>query len=104
MTDGSVNTARRRCTLPKAERLHSKKLINSLFNGGNSNAATGDFSYGVEGFAFRGGKIVHPVREMVITGNFMELWNNLAGIGCDARTCMSKIIPSLAFTNVDFSA
>ncbi|MGN0196357.1 MAG: TldD/PmbA family protein [Candidatus Cryptobacteroides sp.] len=74
------------------------------FNGGNSNAATGDFSYGVEGFAFRGGKIVHPVREMVITGNFLELWNNLAGAGIDARTCMSKIIPSLAFTNVDFSA
>ena len=40
MTDGSVNTARRRCTLPKAERLHSKKLINSLFNGGNSKSMT----------------------------------------------------------------
>lgn len=74
------------------------------FNGGNCNSATGDFSYGIEGFAFKDGKKVHPIREMVITGNFKELWSNLAGTGSDARTCMSKIIPSLAFRNVDFSA
>lgn len=74
------------------------------FNGGNCNSATGDFSYGIEGFAFKDGKKAHPIREMVITGNFKELWSNLAGTGSDARTCMSKIIPSLAFRNVDFSA
>ncbi len=73
------------------------------FNGGNSNAATGDFSYGVEGLYFRGGEPVHPVREMVITGNFLSLWNNLTHAGNDARACMSKQIPSLAFRDVDFS-
>ncbi len=76
----------------------------SGFNGGNSNAATGDFSYGIEGYAFSRGKITHPVRGMVITGNFLELWNNLYAAGCDARRCMTKLIPSLAFENVDFSA
>ena len=30
------------------------------FNGGNCNAATGDFSYGIEGFLFNNGEIVHP--------------------------------------------
>ena len=74
------------------------------FNGGNSNSSTGDFSYGIEGFAFKDGKILHPVREMLITGNFLTLWNNLTAAGEDARSCMSKLIPTLAFSNVDFSA
>ena len=74
------------------------------FNGGNSNSATGDFSFGVEGFLFRDGKIVHPVREMLITGNLLTLWNSLVAGGDDARACKSKIIPTLAFKDVDFSA
>lgn len=74
------------------------------FNGGNSNSATGDFSYGVEGFLFRDGKIVHPVREVVVTGNFIDLWNHLIAAGSDARSCMSRLIPTLAFSDVDFSS
>lgn len=74
------------------------------FNGGNSNPATGNFSYGIEGFLIRGGRRVHPVREMLITGNFLSLWGNLLATADDARPCLSKRIPSLAFTNVDFSA
>ncbi len=74
------------------------------FNGGNSNSATGDFSFGVEGFLFKDGKIAHPVREMLITGNLLTLWNNLLAAGNDARFCKSKLIPTLAFENVDFSA
>lgn len=74
------------------------------FNGGNSNTATGDFSFGVEGFLFKDRKIVHPVREMLVTGNLLTLWNNLAASGDDYRLCKSKLIPTLAFRNVDFSA
>ena len=74
------------------------------FNGGNFNSATGDFSYGVEGFAFRGGKITHPVREMLITGNLLTLWASLEATADDARLCNSKLIPTLAFSNVAFSA
>ena len=74
------------------------------FNGGNCNSTTGNFSYGIEGFAFKDGKITHPVREMVITGNMISLWNNLAYAGNDARACTRWQIPSLCFSNVDFSA
>lgn len=81
-----------------------KGIFVTGFNGGNCNSATGDFSYGVEGYAFSRGRITNPVRGMVITGNFLELWANLYAAGCDARRSMSKIIPSLAFENVDFSA
>lgn len=74
------------------------------FNGGNCNSATGNFSYGVEGFAFKDGKITHPVHEMLITGNFLTLWKGMIAAGDDSRPCMSKLIPTLAFRDVDFSA
>ena len=74
------------------------------FNGGNCNPVTGDFSYGIEGFAFRNGKISHPVREMLVTGNMITLWNSLLAAGSDARGCSRWQIPTLAFDGVDFSA
>ncbi len=79
-------------------------LLVTGFNGGNSNPATGNFSYGVEGFLVKGGKRVHPVREILITGDFLSLWNNLLFTADDARPCMSRLIPSLAFKNVVVSA
>lgn len=79
-------------------------ILVSGFNGGNCNPVTGDFSFGIEGFAFRNGKITHPVREMLITGNIMELWNSLTAAGSDARPSSRWQIPSLAFENVTFSA
>ena len=74
------------------------------FNGGNCNPVTGDFSYGVEGFAFSRGKITHPVKEMLITGNIIELWNTLVTVGTDARKCSRWQIPTVAFEGVSFSA
>ncbi len=74
------------------------------FNGGNSNPATGNFSYGIEGFLIKDGKRVHPVREMLITGDFLTLWSHLIAAAQDARPCISKLVPTLAFTDVDFSA
>lgn len=74
------------------------------FNGGNTNPVTGDFSFGIEGFAFSKGKITHPVREMLITGNLKDLWNSLIAAGTDARPSSRWQIPTIAFENVSFSA
>ena len=41
---------------------------------------------------------------MLISGNLISLWASLAATADDARLCMSKLIPTLAFLNVDFSA
>lgn len=81
----------------------SDGILVTEFNGGNCNSTTGDFSYGIEGFLFKDGKIERPVSEMLVTGNFISLWNSLLAAGDDARPCMSKLIPTLAFSNVDFS-
>ena len=73
------------------------------FNGGNCNSATGDFSYGIEGFRFENGVLKEPVSGMLVTGNFLELWKKFLYAGDDARSCMSKLIPTLAFAEVDFN-
>lgn len=71
--------------------------------GGNCNSATGDFSYGVEGFLFRGGRIERPVSGMLITGNMISLWKSLFASADDCRRCQGKLVPSIAFENVSFN-
>ena len=73
------------------------------FNGGNFNNATGNFSYGVEGFLIENGRIAKPMAEMNITGNFITLWENLVAVGNDPRLNTSNRIPTLVFDGVDFS-
>lgn len=73
------------------------------FNGGNSSSATGDFSFGIEGFLIEKGKPTVPVSEMNITGNMVSLWASLVETGNDPRLSSSWRIPSLVFDGVDFS-
>ena len=73
------------------------------FNGGNSNSATGDFSYGIEGFLIEKGVPVQAISEMNITGNLKNLWMNFLAAGNDVYENSSWRIPSLMFDNVDFS-
>jgi len=81
----------------------NRGILVTGFNGGNSNGATGDFSYGIEGFLVEKGELVRPVAEMNITGNFKQLWNNLVAVGSDVDTSRSWRLPSIVFDNVDFS-
>jgi len=78
-------------------------ILVSGFNGGNANGSTGDFSYGIEGFLVEKGKLVQPVAEMNITGNFKQLWKDLVAVGNDVDPARSWRLPSLVFDKVDFS-
>lgn len=73
------------------------------FNGGNNNATTGDFSFGVEGFLIENGVATTPISEMNITGNLLVLWSNLEEVGNDPRMNSPWRIPSLLFNDVNFS-
>lgn len=99
-----LTSAEKELSLNAIMRHCANGILVTGFNGGNCNPATGDFSFGIEGFAFSRGKIVHPVREMLITGNMLTLWNSLTAVGSDARQCTRWQIPSLAFEGVSFSA
>ena len=82
----------------------AEALVTEILGAHTANPVSGDFSFGVEGYAFSKGKITHPVREMLITGNLVELWNSLIAAGTDARSSARWQIPSLAFDDVSFSA
>lgn len=74
------------------------------FNGGNTNSTTGDFSFGIEGFLVENGIATTPIGEMNITGNILDLWNNLVEVGNDPLSLnSSRQIPSLLFEGVSFS-
>ena len=100
---GSAAPAKQQFGRDEIMNLCGSGILVTDFNGGNSNPATGDFSYGIEGFEFKDGKILRPVSGMLITGNFLTLWQNLLAAGDDSRPCKDKLIPTLAFRDVDFS-
>ncbi|MFA7115894.1 MAG: TldD/PmbA family protein [Bacteroidales bacterium] len=77
-----------------------KGILISGFNGGNINSSTGDFSYGIEGQYFEDGKIIHPIKELNISGNIISLWQQILHIGTDFKPNSFWRMPSLAFKNV----
>lgn len=102
--DKTLSSQEKTLSLKDLLALSGSGILVTGFNGGNCNPVTGDFSFGIEGFAFSRGKITHPVREMLITGNILELWNNLTAVASDARASVRWQIGSLAFEKVSFSA
>jgi PmbA protein len=71
--------------------------------GGNSDATTGDFSFGMRGHLIEGGKIGAPIGEMNVTGNLLELFSRLVEVGSDPWPFSSTLVPTLVFENVQFS-
>lgn len=71
--------------------------------GGNMDSTTGDFSYGLRGHVIRGGRVAEPVGEMNVSGNIAQLFSRLALIGNDPWPYSSTLVPTLAFTSVQFS-
>jgi PmbA protein len=73
------------------------------FLGGNSNATTGDFSLGVQGFRIAGGRLGAPLSEMNVSGNHLELWRRLAAVGDDPYRYSAMRTPTLVFEGVQFA-
>lgn len=81
------------------ETMHNGLLVTG-FNGGNCNGTTGDFSYGIEGFTVENGTIARPISGMLMTGNMLDLWNNLQLVADDAPAYVIWHTPSLLFSDV----
>jgi PmbA protein len=71
--------------------------------GGNADGTTGDFSLGLRGHMIENGEIGRPVGEMNVTGNLRDLFARLELIGNDPYPYSSTLVPSLVFSDVDFS-
>jgi PmbA protein len=70
------------------------------FIGGNSNSTTGDTSIGIVGQLFEKGEPVHPVSEMNIADNHLNIWQRLAEAANDPYPYSRERVPSLVFTDV----
>lgn len=80
-----------------------KAILITSFSGGNANATTGDFSFGIAGQLIENGRITRAVNEMNISGNMKNLWNQLVENGNDPYQYASLQSPTMVFASVDFS-
>lgn len=71
--------------------------------GGNANPTSGDFSFGLRGHLIENGMIGRPIREMNVTGNLRQLFQNIAEIGNDPWPYSPVRAPTLVFEDVQFS-
>ena len=78
-------------------------ILVTSFLGGNSDPTTGDYSFGIRGNLIEGGVITAPLAEMNITGNLLDVWANLSHVGDDPHPYSSMLVPTLAFSDVQFS-
>jgi PmbA protein len=81
----------------------AKAIMVTSFTGGNANSTTGDFSFGISGQLIENGKITRAVNEMNISGNLMNLFENLVELGNDPYLYSSLQSPTMVFNDVDFS-
>ena len=73
------------------------------FLGGNSNGTTGDYSFGIQGFAIEGGKLGKPLSEMNISGNQQDLWKALSVVGNDPYPYATILTPTLVFDGISIA-
>jgi PmbA protein len=74
-------------------------LLVTGFLGGNSNATTGDFSLGIQGFAIRQGKLAEPFGEMNLAGSHLTFWQQLTALGNDPNLLSPLRTPTLVFAD-----
>ena len=82
--------------LPRAIRVDS-------FLGGNTNAATGDFSFGIQGMLVEHGVPTASLSEMNVSGNLLRLFEGWSASANDTWTYGTLFAPSLLFADVQFA-
>ncbi|MBF0456268.1 MAG: TldD/PmbA family protein [Nitrospirae bacterium] len=68
-----------------------------------ANRITGEFSVGVSGMWVENGKKAYPIKEAVISGNFLDLFRDVEAVGSDLKFYGKIGSPSLLIRNMDIS-
>lgn len=68
-----------------------------------ANPISGEFSIGVSGLMIENGELKQPIKEAVISGNVLELFNKIVVIGDDLRFYGNLGSPSLLVADIDIS-
>jgi PmbA protein len=69
-----------------------------------ANPISGDFSIGISGLWIENGETAYPIKEAVISGNILELFKKIEGIGNDLKFYGNVGSPSLLIGDMDISA
>jgi PmbA protein len=69
-----------------------------------ANPVSGDFSIGISGLWIESGEALYPFKEAVISGNILELFKKVEGIGNDLKFYGNVGSPSLLIGDMDISA
>ncbi|NOZ69095.1 MAG: TldD/PmbA family protein [Deferribacteres bacterium] len=69
-----------------------------------ANPVSGDFSVGISGQWIENGETVYPVKEAVISGNILDMFRKVEGVGNDLRFYGNIGSPSLLIGDMDVSA
>lgn len=69
-----------------------------------ANPISGDFSVGISGLWIENGEAVYPVKEAVMSGNILDMFNKVEEIGPDLRFYGGTGSPSLLIGDMDISA
>jgi len=72
--------------------------LSGLHSGTNS--ITGDFSLSAYGRLIEGGTITRPVEQIVVSGNFYELLNNIIGVGNDLHFGMPGAMGTVGMPSI----
>src|SRR6185503_10588229 len=70
--------------------LMDRGLLVTDMMGQGVNPVTGDYSRGASGFWVEGGEIRHPVEEVTIAGNLLDMFAGIRAVGRDVLTRGSR--------------
>jgi PmbA protein len=84
------------------EKMDRGFLVTDLMGQG-VNPVTGDYSRGASGFWVEGGTIRHPVEEVTIAGNLLDMFGGIAAVGSDAVWRGSKLCGSILVDRMTIS-
>ncbi len=82
---------------------YPKAILVDGFLGGNSNATSGDFSFGIRGALIEHGVRTQAISEMNVSGNLTDIFEKLVEIANDPYRYSSVVSPTLVFEDVRFS-
>lgn len=85
------------------DQLEQGVLLTSVMGMHTANPVSGDFSVGAAGYFIENGTLAYPVKGMVVSGNILDLFRDVSGIGNDLRFFGAVGSPALRIAGLDLS-
>lgn len=78
-------------------------MVTDIIGLHTADAISGDFSVGAAGLWIEGGEVLHPVKGIAISGNLMDVFRHVDGVGADLRFYGQFGAPSLRISAVNIA-